>query len=153
MNTKRAVLLISVLVCGLPGCKKTSAARGQAGSATSATGVAVAVDSNGFPVLPPPDNPSMDPGKVLQTIQEAATKPAVEVRAPYGVSRAMNGTCGKKGNFAEAPKIGPLCYRACKTKADCPPEATCDAAPTKNGKKLCFGHWGGENNAADAGGW
>lgn len=43
----------------------------------------------------------------------------------FGTSPPVNGKCPRL--FAPAPKVGPLCYRSCKTDVECPDGSTCKA--------------------------
>lgn len=59
----------------------------------------------------------------------------------FGMARTPAGKCGKF--FADAPKIGEICYRSCKVDTDCPEPGVCTTVNTGPGAKtakLCVMH-------------
>jgi hypothetical protein len=54
--------------------------------------------------------------------------------SPFGVMRRANGQC--PAGFVEAPKVAPLCFRACRLDQDCPGGSTCSHFPNA-AAKLC----------------
>jgi hypothetical protein len=75
----------------------------------------------------------IDPSAQYTTVcTDAGAPPAAggrKVPSLFGVAHRADGKCPPM--FVPAPKIGTLCFRSCKTDADCPANATCKLTTTK----------------------
>ena len=67
----------------------------------------------------------------------AAADAGPKVPSLFGEMRLSNGKC--REGFAEAPKLGSLCFMTCKTDRNCAEGFSCKATPAAR-EKLCFGN-------------
>ncbi len=90
-----------------------------------------------------PDNGVLPPVPTYTTVcsppsPDGGADAGARRRSYFGIPHASNGKCPKL--FIDAPKVGDLCYRFCKSDTDCPEPATCGGVPAASGAgqvKLC----------------